>query len=92
MVHVKECESADRLTAGRNRIHRTFRQSGLAERISASRLEPDEINTNEQSAFAEDFMLEHSNSGLFIAMMGNASRLGAPKEVQKSTQHYGFPA
>ena len=82
MGHLKECESADRLSAGRNRIHRSFRQSGQADRISASGMEPDGISAK-QSTFAEDFMLEHSNSSLFIAMMGSASRLGAPKEAAK---------
>jgi hypothetical protein len=91
MAHVKECESADHLAAGRNRIHRSFRQSGQADRISASEMEPDGIR-EKQSSFAEDFMLEHSNSSLFIAMMGSASRHGAPKEPAISTQHYGFPA
>jgi len=91
MSSPKEYESADRLSTGRNRVHRSFRQSGQAERIAASGVEPSEISTK-QSTFAEDFMLEHSNSNLFIAMMGSASRLGAPKEAHKSTQHYGFPA
>jgi putative heme iron utilization protein len=91
MAHLKECESTDRLSAGRNRIHRSFRQSGQVDRISASEMEPDGSSTK-QSTFAEDFMLEHSNSSLFIAMMGSASRHGAPKETQKSTQCYGFPA
>jgi hypothetical protein len=91
MGSLKEYESADRLSADRNQIHRSFRQSGQADRISASEMEPEGINAK-QSTFAEDFMLEHSNSSLFIAMMGGASRYGAPKEPQKSTQYYGFPA
>jgi len=91
MGHLKECESADRLSAGRNRIRRSFRQSGQADRISASGMESDVIGTK-QPTFTEDFMLEHSHSSLFLAMMGNVSRHGAPKESQKSTQCYGFPA
>jgi hypothetical protein len=91
MAHLKECEPADHLSTGRNKTHRSFRQSGLADHIAASGLEPEGIGAK-QPTFAEDFMLEHSNSGLFIAMMGSAGRYGAPKETQKSTQHYGFPA
>lgn len=91
MGHLKECESVDRLSVGRNKVHRPFSQPGQADRISASSMEPDG-NSVKQPTFAEDFMLEHSNSSLFIAMMGSASRHGAPKEAQKSTQYYGFPA
>jgi hypothetical protein len=91
MGHFKDCESADRLSATRNKIHRSFRQSGQTDRIAASGMEPDKMSAK-QSTFAEDFMLEHSNSSLFIAMMESASRRGAPRETQKSTQYYGFPA
>ena len=91
MGHLKECESSNRLSAGRNKIHRSFRQSGQADRTSDSAMDQGEISAN-QSTFAEDFMLEHSNSSLFIAMMGSAGRHGAPKEAHKSTQCYGFPA
>jgi hypothetical protein len=54
-------------------------------------MEPDVLSAKPPT-FAEDFMLEHSNSGLFIAMMGNSNRFGVQKEPAKSTQHYGFPA
>ncbi len=92
MGHLKECESADRLSAGGNKSHRSFKLAGQAGRISASGVEPEGINAK-QPTFAEDFMLEHSNSSLFIAMMGSAGRYaGAPKEPAKSTQQYGFPA
>jgi N-dimethylarginine dimethylaminohydrolase len=91
MAHLKECESADRHSAGRNKTHRSFRQSGSTDQVSVSGMQPDEINTK-PTTFAEDFMLEHSNSSLFIAMMGNASRFGTAKEVAKSTQQFGFPA
>jgi hypothetical protein len=91
MSHLKECESADRLSHSRNSTHRSFRQSSQNDRISSSGIEPEE-NGSKQPTFAEDFMLEHSNSSLFIAMMGNASRFGTAKEVAKSTQQFGFPA
>jgi hypothetical protein len=46
-----------------------------------------------KSSFAEDFMLEHSNSSLFIAMIGKAGCYGAAaKDPQNSTQYYGFPS
>jgi hypothetical protein len=91
MSHLKECESTDRLSVGRNGLHRSFRQSGKAERITAARTDSDGICVN-RSTFAEDVMLVHSDSGLLIAMMGSAGRFVAPKETCKSTQHYGFPS
>lgn len=91
MGHIKECASADRLSSGRNKIHRSFKLAGQTDQNSTSGMEPDGI-ASKQSTFAEDFMLEHSSSSLFIAMLGSASRFGTPKEPQKSTQHYGFPA
>jgi len=91
MSHLKECESADQVLRGRNSTHRSFRQSGQGDRISSSGVEPD-VNNAKPPTFAEDFMLEHYNSSLFIAMMGNANRFGVQKEPAKSTQHYGFPA
>jgi len=46
-----------------------------------------------QPTFAEDFMLEHSNSGLLIALMGSAgSYKVVTQELQHSTQYYGFPS
>jgi len=91
MSHLKECESADQPSRSRNSIHRSFRQSGQADRISTSGIEPD-VGSPKPPTFAEDFMLEHSNSSLFIAMLGNSNRFGVQKEPAKSTQHYGFPA
>jgi len=92
MSSPKEYESADRLSTGRNRVHRSFRQSGQAERIAASGVEPSEISTK-QSTFAEDFMLEHSHSGLHIDLTGIlASARTAPREPQQSTQSFGFPS
>jgi hypothetical protein len=91
MSHLKECASADRQSRGRNSTHRSFRSASQADQISSSGIESDGISAK-QPTFAEDFMLEHSNSSLFLAMMGNVSRFGAPKEPAKSTQQYGFPA
>jgi hypothetical protein len=90
MSHLKECGSPNRLSTSRNKIHRSFRQSDRAGRISTSGTEQVQISAK-QPTFAEDFMLEHSS--LFVAMMGSARRYaGAPKEPAISTQHYGFPA
>ena len=92
MGHLKECEARDCLSAGRNKSRNSFRPAGEADHSNSSGTEL-EGASKRKSTFAEDFMLEHSNSSLFIAMIGRAGRYGAgTKEPQKSTQYYGFPA
>ena len=92
MGHLKECEARDCLSAGRNKSRNSFRPAGEADHSNSSGTEL-EGASKRKSTFAEDFMLEHSNSSLFIAMIGRAGRYGAgAKEPQKSTQYYGFPA
>ena len=92
MGHLKECEARDRLSAGRNNSRNSFRPAGNADNSNSSRTKL-EGSGERKSSFAEDFMLEHSNSSLFIAMIGRTGRYGAgAKEPQKSTQYYGFPS
>ena len=88
----KECDARDRLSAGRNQSQYSFRPVGQSDRASFSVTEPDGTGAS-RLTFAEDFMLEHSNSGRRIALVGSAGSYGAaPKEPQKSTQYYGFPS
>jgi hypothetical protein len=62
------------------------------DRNNSSEMEMDGARAK-QSSFAEDFMLEHSNSGLIIALFGSAATYGAAsKEPQHPTQYYGFPS
>jgi hypothetical protein len=92
MGHLKECEARDCLSAGRNKSHNSFRPAREADHSNSSGIEV-KGSGERKSSFAEDFMLEHSNSSLFIAMIGRAGRYGSgPKELQKSTQYYGFPS
>ena len=92
MGHLKECEARDCLSAGRNKSRNSFRPAGEADHSNLSGTELVGAGKR-KSSFAEDFMLEHSNSSLFIAMIGRAGRYGAGvKEPQKSTQYYGFPS
>jgi hypothetical protein len=43
--------------------------------------------------FAEDFLLEHSHFGRRIAPIGISAGYGAvAKELQQSSQSYGFPS
>ena len=91
MGHLKECEARDCLSAGRNKSRNSFMPAREADHSSSgTKLEG---ASKRKSSFAEDFMLEHSNSSLFIAMIGKAGRYNSgAKEPQKSTQYYGFPA
>jgi type II secretory pathway component PulJ len=92
MGHLKECEAKDRLSTGRNTSRNSFRPAGDADYSNSSRIELERSGVR-KSSFAEDFMLEHSNSSLFIAMLGRAGRNGSVgKEPHKSTQYYGFPS
>ena len=92
MGQLKECEASNRLSAGRNKSHSTFMPAGQTDRTNSSGIELDGACAKKTS-FAEDFMLEHSNSSLFIAMIGSVGRhRTAPNEPQKSTQCYGFPS
>jgi hypothetical protein len=92
MGHLKECEARDCLSAGQNKSHNSFRPVRETDHSNSSGIKV-EGSGERKSSFAEDFMLEHSNSNLFIAMIGRAGRYGAgAKEPQKSTQYYGFPS
>ena len=92
MGHVKECEARDSLPAGRSQSHNVCRPVRQANRTNASESGMDGGRAK-QPTFAEDFMLEHSNSGLLIALMGSAgSYKVVTQELQHSTQYYGFPS
>jgi hypothetical protein len=56
------------------------------------KIELDETKAKKPN-FAEDFMLEHSHVGRCIALIGISASYGATaKELQHSTQSYGFPS
>jgi hypothetical protein len=58
----------------------------------SSGINQDGTQTN-RLTFAEDFMMEHSNFGRSIALLGIAARRGtAPKKLQPSAQSFGFPS
>lgn len=85
-------DTRNRLSAGRNRKQHTFRPAAEAERANSSGIASGEVRANRLS-FAEDFMLEHTHSGLLITLMGLKGSSGtASREQQKSAQCYGFPS
>ena len=92
MGHLKGCEASNRVCAGRSRSQNSYRPAGQFDRINSTETEPDRI-TAKRPTFAEDFMLEHSHSGLLIALMGSAATYASTsREKHESTQHYGFPS
>jgi hypothetical protein len=92
MGQLKECDARDRLSTGRSKIHPSFRPAAQADPCNTSGIEMDGAKADKPT-FAEDFMLEHSHSGLLVAMMGSVgSYIASSKELHKSTQHYGFPS
>jgi hypothetical protein len=92
MSLANQCDTRDRLSAGRSRSSHSFRPAGRADRAKASATEQGSIRA-EQQTFAEDFLLEHTNSGLHIAIIGRASTAKTGlREQQKSAQCFGFPS
>lgn len=88
----KKCDARDCPSSGRSASHNSFRPAGKAERINFSGIEPEGAR-REKLTFVEDFMLEHSHSGLHIDLTGIlASARTAPREPQQSTQSFGFPS
>jgi hypothetical protein len=92
MSLANQCDTRDRLSAGRSRSSHSFRPAGRADRAKASAT-GQEITRADRLSFAEDFLLEHTNSGLHIAVIGRASAAKTGlREQQKSAQCFGFPS
>lgn len=88
----KQCDTRSRLSTGRNKSEHSFRSVRHSDKANSSANETDGTRTN-RLTFAEDFMLEHSHSGLRISVMGKAGNSGtATREQHQSTQCYGFPS
>jgi hypothetical protein len=88
----KKCDARNCLSAGRSTSHNSFRPAGQADRTNSSGIEPDGAR-RKRLTFAEDFVLEHSHSGLHITLTGISASAGiAPREPQQSTQSFGFPS
>lgn len=80
------------LSAGRSRGQHSFRPASVVDRANSSGIVMDGATGNRLS-FAEDFMLEHTHSGLLINVIGMAgASASVAREPYKSTQCYGFPS
>jgi hypothetical protein len=65
---------------------------GQANGTTSFKIESDAIRAKRLS-FAEDFLLEHSNSNLRVTVMEiMASASATPREPQQSAQSSGFPS
>lgn len=92
MSLANQCDARDRLSTGRSRSQHTFRPASQTKRTASSSVEQ-KNTTTEGLSFAEDFMLEHTGSGLRIALIGmTAGSKTAQRELQNSAQCYGFPS
>lgn len=92
MSLAKKCDTRSRLSSGRNKSEHSFRPMGQTDRATSSGIEPDGTRAD-RLTFAEDFMLEHTHSGLRITVIGMAGNSGATsREQHKLTQCYGFPS
>jgi len=92
MSLAKLSEKRERLSAGRSRSQHSFRPANRPDSSNSFAAAQGGARAGELS-FAEDFMLEHTHTGLRIALLGIAGKSGsAPREQQKSAQCYGFPS
>lgn len=92
MSLAKKCDTRDRLSAGRVRSQHSFRPVSHSDRANSTEIEPNRAEASRMS-FAEDFLLEHTNSSSRMTLIGMARKSGtAPREQQISAQCYGFPS
>ena len=92
MSIANKCDTRDRLSTGRNRSQHSFRPVKQADTANVSAKEVDGARVN-CPCFAEDFLLEHTHTGLRLAFIGRSAKSGsAPREQHQSAQCYGFPS
>jgi hypothetical protein len=92
MSHTNHCNARKGVSVGRTSGQHSLRSGNKNDGANPSRLGQDATKTK-RLTFVEDFMLEHSHSGLLIAMIKNAGSYGAAcKDQQKPTQSFGFPS
>jgi len=94
MDALRNCDTRNRLSAGRDKIRRSFRATDQTERNSASNVDREE-NGAHRLTFAEDFMMEHSFTSLRFAVVGikgSSRAVHKQAEPQPSAQYFGFPS
>ncbi len=92
MDTLKKCDAVNRLSAGRSKNQRSFRAVKQTDCAVVTVVGPDGARAA-RLTFTEDFMMEHSATGLPVALLGMGSGSGtASKQPLPSTQFFGFPA
>jgi len=87
-----KCVAANRTSAGRDRSLHSSRPERKADRDGSYGAKPDDLITK-RNTFAEDFMLEHSCAGVYIALISVPGGSGASSQKsQESSESFGFPS
>ena len=66
MSLLKKCDVKDRLSASRNKKRHSFRPAEQALKVNSSETKPDGPRAG-RLTFVEDFTLEHSLHGMYLA-------------------------
>lgn len=91
MGPLKKCDSRDHLPSSRNETQRSTRPTRHGVKADFSALEPE--GTVATLSFAEDFLLEHSVSGMQFRKVGiAASPAISSNDRSESCQCLGFPS
>lgn len=92
MDTLKKSDAMNRSSASRSKNQHSFRAVRQTETSLTSVTGPEGARTS-RLTFTEDFMMEHSASGIPVALLGvGASGGAAPKQSLPSTQFFGFPS
>jgi len=92
MSLLKQSETANQSTVRRNRGVDSVKQAAKNHKADFAPISPNPAIANRQS-FAEDFLLEHSASGLhFIKFEISSSPAAAPQDSSALSQLFGFPS
>jgi hypothetical protein len=92
MSLLKNSVAGNHSSPGWDKSRHVFRPERKADRVNRSGVKPDGTKMN-PPAFAEDFMLEHSRSGLSLTLIVVPGTFGAAsQESQQSSECFGFPS
>ena len=79
-------------SSGREKSGRLFRPEPKANRDGSSGIKPKEAMNN-RLTFADDYMSEHSRSGMCLRLIVVPGNTGdAPQKSQRTSECFGFPS
>lgn len=92
MSLLKQSETTNESTMRRNRGAESMKRAARAPKAAVAQISPNPVLANCQS-FAEDFLLEHSASGLhFIKFEVPGTSARTTQESSELSQLFGFPS